>query len=293
MSISAISPALSGPYGPYARPALRFGADGVASAEPSAAAEGVADPGAAPQPPPVDEVAANEPDSSGKKLPRLLKTLVYNAIGVGLLMAPLLLPMRAGIVGMALSIVTAIPFVIAKDMISDHAARQGVKDYSNLRVLREVLDKNMRRYAESAFGRIPLIKAETRQAMLEKWMAFYNTRVSGILNFLGADSGIPELRSLPERLKEKKTRREKAEVLLITMMAVLKRAILVRGKLGLTARVARGGLLATLVFLPMSKLFDMVFGPDAQKAEEELRQFEAARAARAEKAGSQTTDTVA
>ncbi|MBK8190995.1 MAG: hypothetical protein IPK79_11160 [Vampirovibrionales bacterium] len=288
MTISALSG-----FSPYRSAALRFGAESASASEASVGAgagetETIKDPASEA---PNASATPEAPRAENSGFFRALKSVAYSAAGLALLLIPQRLGVSigaraGGLLAIPLTVTLMIPFVIVKDMVSNHASRQGVKDYSDLRVLRAILDRNMREKTESLLKHTPFIKDETRQKLLNSWMDIYNTRVRSALDWVGVSIGmgdsarIPELETLPDRLKEKETRREKLEVIMMTLFVATRRAALVSGRRLLSVKALGGGALALVLFKPLHAMFEKLVGAEAQRAEEELKAYEAARAAR-------------
>ena len=189
---------------------------------------------------------------------------------------------------MTLALLGSIPFIIAKDILDDQAKTNGIKNYSDINQLREVLDKQMKNVLKSTFNMVPFVGDEKRTEWTNKLMTFYQEKVSKLLENLGQDHQFSELfKDLPNKLKKSDGFFDKFSLLVTTVGVVLKRSFLVSGRQKLTQKIATGGGLAgvgkmlsrgklggaisLLVVMSAMWLFNNLFGEEADKHEQRLK----------------------
>ncbi len=219
----------------------------------------------------------------------IAKSIAVTVAGVALIALPVVLfpvAATAGVWAFTKAVLASIPFLVAKDMMDDYVKDKhvDVDNLSDLKVMREVLDKKMDGFLKKAVSYVPFADDDTKEQWKGKLMGIYENRISGFLEKMSSDVGVSSLiKDTPDKLKEADGLFGKGEVLIAAVGTVLKFAFLSNGRIRIMSLAKRGGAIG-FVFAGVLWAYNQLFEEQADKFDKEFKEAKEKEANKAKEA---------
>ncbi len=156
------------------------------------------------------------------------QSILYSAAGLALIAAPFLI--QGGFIA---TIGLSLLAILAKDIISLNAAKRGIQDFSDTRILKEFLDKRIDGFLDKASSLLFWKSAEKKKTWKAEWREIYDRTIGKVLDLLAdteKNGKVPELHGVADKLKNRSTLFGKLEVLLVVGLSAFKRSFVTGGR---------------------------------------------------------------
>ncbi|MBY0450064.1 MAG: hypothetical protein K2X01_05500 [Cyanobacteria bacterium] len=172
--------------------------------------------------------AKAKPEKNTKGIGYWAQSILYSAAGLALIAAPFLI--QGGFIA---TIGLSLLAILAKDIISLNAAKRGIQDFSDTRILKEFLDKRIDGFLDKASSLLFWKSAEKKKTWKAEWREIYDRTIGKVLDLLAdteKNGKVPELHGVADKLKNRSTLFGKLEVLLVVGLSAFKRSFVTGGR---------------------------------------------------------------